>query len=113
MAGWEIGDDGGQRRLLCASRYHVPGDVTPRELCVVGYLGICEYLSSFLCLPAPKKTCRRTPHTAVETHVPLRVAGRGGGGRRRCVQWQWRAQSGAGAKTNYVTQNRRKHERPE
>ena len=30
MVRWEIGDDG-QRRLLCAARYHVPGDVTPGD----------------------------------------------------------------------------------
>ena len=68
MVGWEIGDDGGQRRLLCAARNHVPGDVTPWELCAVDCLGICEY-------PSPVLT-----HTAVATHVPLRVAGRGGAG---------------------------------
>ena len=42
--GWEIGDDG-QRRPLCAARYHyhVPGDATPaRELCAVGCLGFCK-----------------------------------------------------------------------
>jgi len=78
----------------------------------------CGWLFRHLRIPlllplSPHRTTKNRvdARTAVETHVPLRVAGQGGG-RRRCVQGC--AQPGAaGAKTNHATQNRRKHKRPE
>ena len=99
-----------QRRLLFAARYHVPVMSPPGTSC--GWL--FRHLRISLLLPlSPHRTTKNRvdARTAVETHVPLRVAGRGGG-RRRCVQGC--AQPGAaGAKTNHATQNRRKHKRPE